>query len=83
MATLSSTTETVIRNHLQAFREHLWSTPVMTAGHLLFAAGASAYILVGVWFEERDLVAAFGERYLRYRTETGMLLPRLRRARSP
>lgn len=60
----------------------LWAAPVMTAGHLLFSAGASAYILIGVWFEERDLVAQFGERYRRYREEVGMLLPRLRRTRS-
>ena len=52
-----------------------WSAPVMTAGHLLFALGASAYILVGIWFEERDLVAQFGERYARYRTQVGMLVP--------
>ena len=58
-----------------------WSVPVMTAGHLLFSAGASAYILVGIWFEERDLVADFGERYRRYRDEVGMLLPRGGRAR--
>jgi protein-S-isoprenylcysteine O-methyltransferase Ste14 len=59
----------------------LWSAPTMTAGHLLFSAGASAYILIGVWFEERDLVMQFGERYRRYREEVGMLLPRLRRTR--
>jgi protein-S-isoprenylcysteine O-methyltransferase Ste14 len=54
----------------------IWSAPVMTAGHLLFALGSSAYIFVGIWFEERDLIAQFGDRYRRYRNEVGMLMPR-------
>ena len=55
-----------------------WATPRMTPGHLLFAIGCTVYILIGIWFEERDLVAHFGERYRRYREEAGMLLPSLK-----
>ncbi|MFT3814448.1 MAG: NnrU family protein [Acidovorax sp.] len=58
-----------------------WAAPVMTAGHLLFAAAMTAYTLVGIWFEERDLVARFGASYRQYRQRTGKLLPRIGRAR--
>lgn len=56
-----------------------WATPSMTAGHLLFAIATSAYILLGIFFEERDLVAQFGEQYVSYRGKVGMLWPRSRR----
>lgn len=52
-----------------------WCTPRMTLGHLVFALAGSVYILVGIWFEERDLVAQFGDHYRRYREQVGMLLP--------
>jgi protein-S-isoprenylcysteine O-methyltransferase Ste14 len=54
-----------------------WATPHMTAGHLLFAALSTAYVLVGVRLEERDLVTEFGASYERYRQRVPMLLPRL------
>ena len=54
----------------------LWSVPVMTAGRLLFALGLSLYILIGITFEERDLIRQFGERYRIYREQVGMLVPR-------
>jgi protein-S-isoprenylcysteine O-methyltransferase Ste14 len=54
-----------------------WAAPQMSVGHLFFAIMTTGYILVGIWFEERDLVAHFGERYVQYRRQVGMLIPRL------
>ena len=59
-----------------------WATPEMTVGHLLLAAGMSAYILVALRYEERDLVGLFGDDYENYRGRVGMLLPRFGRGRS-
>src|SRR5579862_8210792 len=55
-----------------------WSTPTMTVTHLLFAVMTTAYILVAIQFEERDLVAALPE-YASYRARVPMLIPVRRR----
>lgn len=59
-----------------------WAAPTMTAGHLLFAVTTTAYILIAVQFEERDLVALLGAQYRNYRQEVPMLLPYPRRRRN-
>jgi methanethiol S-methyltransferase len=59
-----------------------WAAPVMTAGHLLFAAVTTAYIIVGILLEERDLVELFGDDYRRYRERVSMLVP-WRKSTSP
>jgi methanethiol S-methyltransferase len=54
-----------------------WFTPSMSAGHLLFTLGMTLYILVGVHYEERDLVRALGKEYVDYRRGTPAFVPGL------
>ena len=60
-----------------------WATPTMTWGHFLFAGMTTAYILIGVFLEERDLKYAFGGTYEEYRQQVSMLVPWYRRKKKP
>ena len=58
-----------------------WMTPVMTLAHLLFSTATTAYILLAIQFEERDLVRDLGEKYKVYRKSVPMLVPFTRKRR--
>jgi protein-S-isoprenylcysteine O-methyltransferase Ste14 len=58
-----------------------WATPTMTVTHLVFAVMTTAYILVAIQLEERDLVDALPE-YAQYRRRVPMLVPRMRASRT-
>lgn len=54
----------------------MWITPAMTLGHLVFAIGFSLYVVVGVFFEERSMLAQWGARYQDYCDRVGTIVPR-------
>ena len=60
---------------LLGFIVAFWATPTMTLGHLIFAIATTAYIVIGVHLEERDLVDCIGEDYRKYQRDTRMLIP--------
>ena len=59
-----------------------WATPVMTVGHVVFAAAATGYILIALVYEERDLIRFHGHRYEDYKRQVNAFLP-LRKFRAP
>lgn len=52
-----------------------WVTPTMTAGHMLFAAMMTAYIMAGMLFEERELALLSGGDDRRYRDKASIPVP--------
>jgi methanethiol S-methyltransferase len=60
-----------------------WAAPTMTVAHLVFAVMTTAYILVAIQFEERDLITIHGKDYVRYRREVPMLIPRVPSVEGP
>lgn len=66
----------VVRHPIMAgFLIAFWATPTMTQGHLLFAAVVTAYVLVALQLEERDLLTYHGEEYSAYQRQVRMLFP--------
>lgn len=60
-----------------------WATPTMTVAHLVFAVLMTAYILIAIPLEERNLIEQFGDDYAAYRRRVGGLFPRIRRGAKP
>jgi protein-S-isoprenylcysteine O-methyltransferase Ste14 len=52
-----------------------WSASRMSLGHLIFSIATTGYILLGIYFEERDLIKAHGQAYRSYREQVPMLVP--------
>jgi protein-S-isoprenylcysteine O-methyltransferase Ste14 len=60
----------------------MWVTPTMTVDHLLFAVGATAYIWIGVFFEERTLRRELGRPYEEYCQRVRSIVPTFRSGRT-
>lgn len=57
----------------------LWVTPQMSVDHLQFSIAFTIYIIIGVSYEERDLVRQWGEKYLSYAQRARTIVPRFKK----
>ena len=60
---------------LLGFMIAFWATPKMTLGHLVFATATTAYMLIAIQLEERDMANMHGDPYRQYQREVSMLIP--------
>ncbi|NOH03709.1 MAG: isoprenylcysteine carboxylmethyltransferase family protein [Chloroflexi bacterium] len=68
----------LVRHPLYTFSlVFIWLTPVMSQNSLALYTGATLYLLIGAYFEERKLLRDFGEAYAEYKRKTPMLIPGL------
>lgn len=68
----------VVRHPLYSgFLLAFWASPTVSVGHALLAAGMTAYVLIAIRYEERDLVDYYGDQYVDYRKRVGTLVPGL------
>ena len=56
----------------------LWLSPSASVNSFTLYLGATVYILVGAYFEERKLLREFGQAYAEYKSKTPMLIPGLK-----
>ena len=75
-----------VNNYMYRYSRHpmmlgvlvgMWALPVMSVSHFVMAVLLTLYIVVGVFFEERDLVKQFGQTYQAYKKEVAALIPKM------
>jgi protein-S-isoprenylcysteine O-methyltransferase Ste14 len=63
----------------------LWAAPLMSISRLVFAVLLTGYLFIGIYFEEKDLIKAFGSKYMEYKERVPKLFPKIlpRKSKKP